>query len=35
LSCGSSTIDLSDSNISLNSGSISTMPPVCKCAGGL
>jgi phage baseplate assembly protein gpV len=35
LSCGGSTIDLSDSNISLNSSSISTVPPVCKCAGGL
>jgi phage baseplate assembly protein V len=35
LSCGSSTIDLSDSSISLNSSSISTSPPICKCAGGL
>jgi hypothetical protein len=35
LSCGGSTIDLSDSSISLNSSDISTMPPVCKCQGGL
>jgi phage baseplate assembly protein V len=35
LSCGGSTIDLSDCNISLNSSSITTVPPVCKCAGGL
>jgi phage baseplate assembly protein V len=34
-SCGGSTIDLSDCNISLNSSSITTVPPVCKCAGGL
>jgi phage baseplate assembly protein gpV len=35
LNCGGSTIDLSDSSISLNSSEISTMPPVCKCQGGL
>jgi phage baseplate assembly protein gpV len=35
LSCGGSTIDLSDSSISLNSSNISTIPPVCKCTGGL
>jgi phage baseplate assembly protein V len=35
LNCGSSSIDLSDSSISLNSADISTMPPICKCSGGL
>lgn len=35
LSCGSSTIDVDSSSIALNSSSITTMPPVCKCLGGL
>ena len=35
LSCGSSNIDVSNSCISLLSSSIFTMPPLCKCLGGL
>lgn len=35
LSCGASTIDIDSSRIALNSGSISTVPPLCKCLGGL
>ena len=34
LSCDSSSIDVSGGNISLSSGSITTNPPLCKCAGG-
>ena len=35
LSCGSSSISINNGNISLSSGSITTNPPLCKCAGGL
>ena len=35
LTCGSSSIDVSGGNISLSSCSITTNPPICKCAGGL
>jgi phage baseplate assembly protein gpV len=35
LSCGASSIDMSGSNISLTSTTLSSMPPFCKCMGGV
>lgn len=35
LSCGPSRVDVDSGSISLNSSSISTMPPLCKCLGGV
>ena len=35
INCGSSSIDISEDSIAINSGSITTIPSLCLCDGGL